>query len=94
MFIGGSGSEGYMSRDPFPAIGSDFELVAQGTPQNANNCVVILNETQFIKGALVNSEIPNANIYLFTANSTSAATTTNRKYYGKLYSFTKRADIL
>ena len=88
MLIGGSGTEGYMSYDAFPAIGSDFELVARGTPKNANHCVITMNGTQFIKGALVNSEMPNANIYLFTANGTSAATTANRKYYGKLYSFT------
>lgn len=88
MLIGGSGSDGYASYDSFPAIGSDFELVAQGTPQNANNCVVTMNGTQFTKGALLDSEMPNANIYLFTASGTSAATTANRKYYGKLYSFT------
>lgn len=91
MLIGGSGSEGYMSYDALPAIGSDFELIAQGTSKNANNCVVTINGTQFIKGTLVDSEMPNTNIYLFTANGTSAANTANRKYYGKLYSFTMEA---
>lgn len=91
MYIGGSGAQAYNSVTLRPSVGSDFKLVVQGTPEDSNNCAVTMNGTQFNKGTLVDTEMPNTNIYLFTAKGTSAATTANRKYYGKLYSFTMDA---
>lgn len=88
VLIGGGGD--YSDYITKPTAGQDFEFVFQGTPKAAHDIVASLNGTQLTKGnaAMKNSEQPATNIYFLTAKGTSAATTANRKYYGKVYSFT------
>lgn len=88
FYIGGSGSVSY-ALDYKPEVGVDFEIVAQGTPLESNNCIVTVDGLQLSRDtALYDTAMPNTNIYLFTANGTSAVSAANRKYYGKLYGFT------
>lgn len=87
VFCGGDGGSYWGAKQP--TAGEDFELIVQATSKAANNIIATLNGTQLSKpSSTINSEMPNANIYFLTAKGTGAATTANRKFCGKIYSFT------
>ena len=87
LFVGGTGN--YYSALSRPSAGEDFEVIVQGTSKDAKSCIATYNGEQLsTHSGLVNSEMPSANIYLLTCSNTSAASTANMKYYGKIYSFT------
>lgn len=87
MFIGGNGGVYYSM--PRPSAGEDFEVIVQATSKSSKDCIVTYNGVQLSAHTqLTDTQMPNANIYLFTAYGTSALNTANQKYYGKVYSFT------
>lgn len=88
VLIGGAGNYGISATKP--KAGEDFELIFQGTPKVANDCTAFIDGTAFKSNgnSYTNSEMPNTQIYFLTAKGTSAATTANRKFCGKIYSFT------
>lgn len=87
LIVGGDGNgAGSLGR---PSVGVDFELVLQCTSKSVADFIATLNGTQFSPtGLATNSEMPDATIYFLTARGTSAASTANRKFCGKIYSFT------
>ena len=88
LLIAGSSGNQLFSMNP-PDAGEDFELVAEGSSNAVSSFFMTLDGDKLINSsATTNSEMPDANIYLFTAKGTSAASTAGRKYYGRLYSFT------
>lgn len=89
FFCGGSGNNYFYKPAAKPGVGEDFELIAQGTPKSSNACTVTVNGIELTpNAALTDSAMPNANIYFLTAFGTGASNTADRKFCGKIYSFT------
>lgn len=87
LMIGAQGTYGYIGA--LPTAGQDFDVIMQASSKYADNCTVSVNGVTLApSGTMTSSEMPNANIYLFTAYGTGALNTAGQKYYGKLYSFT------
>ncbi len=87
LIAGGTGNS--ILATSLPNTGKDFELVVKGTSKTVSNFTATLDGSKFGKSSTSsNSEMPNANIYLFAAFGTGALNTANMKYYGRLYSFT------